>query len=246
MSDATLVYTIGNGKNSKNLKLISESLFNLDKYTCNFKNEDDFINHYKFKEKIDDFIRENGKLGHVVINYSKSVTEKEQILPLFDSKDIFIFKDDPYEGKVTEIEKARRLLFNSKNQLFMKLILSLKMLDKVLYNMVDLDDREAEYAIRFGYKLIYINNQYYMNFKSLFDYRLRVDKLGILRRAYEEMLRCLKEKIIHLDSNTYYYYSRQLRIAINTYKNLVTEVFIDNFKIRKMSNKKYKLVKISL
>ena len=44
MNNATLVYVINNGKTDKDLKLYSETLFNLDKYTCKYKNEDDFIN----------------------------------------------------------------------------------------------------------------------------------------------------------------------------------------------------------
>ena len=246
MNNATLVYVINNGKTDKDLKLYSETLFNLDKYTCKYKNEDDFINNYHNREAIDKFVRENGKYGHVYVNYYKSVTEKEQILPLFNSSDIFVFKDDPYEGKITEVEKARRLLFNSKNQLFLKLILSLKVLGSCYYNLINISDKEADCLLQSGYKPVYINNDYYINYKSLFEYRAGVDKLGCIRRPYEEMLDSLKDRMVHLESNAYYYYNRQLRIAINMYQDMIQELFVSNLQIKILKKVEYKLCRGSL
>ena len=240
MSNATLMYVINNGKDTRNLRLITESLFNLDKYTCNFKNEDDFINNFQKKNDIEKFILENGKKGHILINYAKSVTEKEQILPLFNSKDIFIFKDDPYEGKITEVEKARRLLFNSKNQLFIKLVLSFKIIDKVLSNLIEINDKEYDQLVKYNFHPSYINYRYYIDYKSLFEYRLHVNKLGCIRNCYEEMLDDLKTRMMELDGNSYYYYNRQLRIAINVYNEMINkELFIKNLKIKNLKNNKY-------
>ena len=241
MNNATLMYIINNNDEIKKLKLESESLFYVDRYTSSYKNEEDFINHYYNKDKIYNFIKENGNIpGKLVVNYAKNMKEREDISPLFNSSEKFEFKDDPYEGKVTEIEKARKLLFNSKNQMFVKLILSSKILDKELNKMIDLNYEEVEYVNQYGLKTSYINNKHYISFKSLFEYRIRAPKLGCVRNAYQDMLKTLKSRLMILDYNTFYFYNRQLRIMINKYNSLIGELTIRNLKIKKIKyNLKY-------
>ncbi len=246
MHNATLMYVINGKDGAKNLRLFSESLFNLDKYTCNYKNEDDFVRNYRNKAEIDKFVRENGRIGHIVVSYSKSTTERAQLLPLFNSKDIFIFKDDPYSGKETEMEKARKLLFNSKNQIFTKLIFSLKIFDIILFNLMPLTYKEAELLSKAGFNPLYLNNNYYAHYKTLFEYRIYNNKLSCIRRPYELMLDDIKERMMRLESNMFYYYNRQLRIAINMYNELVTSISVHNLNIKNFKMKKYKIVKCSL
>lgn len=236
MNNATLMYIIKNDNETKKLKLETESLYYMDMYTKNYKDEKDFINHYPKKEMIDKFIKENGNnSGNLVVSYTMNMQEKEDISPLFNSKENFEFKDDPYEGKVTEIEKSRKLLFNSKNQMFVKLILSSKILDKELNRLIDLSEEENEYATDYNLKTYYINNKHYISFKTLFEYRIISLKLGYLRNAYQDMLKTLKDKIMSLDSNSFYFYNRQLRIIIEKYNKLINELTVNNLKIKNIS-----------
>lgn len=235
MNNATLMYVINNKEGIRRLNLESASLYHVDRYTCYYKNEEDFIKHYNKKDRIDTFIKQNGNTtGKIVIMYTKSVQEKEELTPLYDSREDFEFKDDPYEGKMTEIEKARKLLFNSKNQLFVKLILNNKILDKELNKLIDLTNEEKDYIMQYGFKPIHVNNKNYISFKSLFEYRIKVAKLGCLRNVYQDMLKTLKNKLMELDDNTYYFYNRQLRIMIRKYNELIGEITIRNLKIKKI------------
>ncbi len=166
MNNATLMYVIKNDNVIKNLRLEFEPLLYIDNCTRGFKNEDDFINNYYAKDKIEKFIEENGNnKGKLVISYAKSVDSKEVLQPLYNFKEGFSFKDDPYEGRITDIERARKLLFNSKNQLFAKLILENNTLDRQLNKMIDLTEEENKFITEFGIKTIYVNNKFYVSFK---------------------------------------------------------------------------------
>ena len=248
MNNATLTYIIKSNNDIKSLKLENESLFIVDRLTSNYKSEKDFLNHYYNKDKIDKFIKDNGNIeGKLVISYSLNVNNKEEIEPLYNSNEVFFFKDDPYENKITEVEKARKLLFNSKNQLFTRLILSNNTLDRELNRLIDLSYVEAQYIKDLGIKPIQINNKNYVSFKTLFSYRINSPKLGLLRNAYQEMLNILKEKIMSLDYNSFYFYNRQLRIIIKKYYDLIKEISVDNLKIRKIKlSCKYVLNKSNL
>lgn len=247
MNNATLMYVINDNNSIKNLKLESQSLYYIDNYTKRYKNEEDFINNYYNKNKIFDFIKENGDIkGQLVISYARNVSTKENIQPLFNTKENFIFNEDPYEGRITEIEKARKLLFNSKNQLFVKLILKNNTLDRQLNKLIDLTDEEYYYINSFNIKTTFINNKHYISFKSLFEYRIKANKLGYIRSVYQEMLDILKSRLMILDDNNFYFYNRQLRIVINKYNELISQITIKNLRIKKMKkNVKYVIQRIA-
>lgn len=244
MNNATLLYVIKSQDETKSLRLENETLYSVDMYTSQFKNQEDFINNYPNKEKIYSFEKQNGaKDGKLVVSYAKSTKEKENIEPLFDNQEDFIFKDDPYEGRLTEIEKARKLLFNSKNQLFARLILKNNTLGRELNKLIDLTNEENDYITKLGFTTIYVNNKYYISFKSLLEYRIIEDKLGYLRNAYQEMLNILKSRMMFLDDDTFYFYNRQLRIMIKKYKELINSLTVRNLKINKIRKDTFYVLK---
>ena len=100
--------------------------------------------------------------------------------------------------------------------------------------------------MKLGFNPLYINNSYFVHFKTLFEYRIKAEKLGCIRRPYEDMLDDIKERMMQLESNMFYFYNRQLRIAINTYYELVTEISVSNLSIKNLRIKNYKLVKCSI
>ncbi|MBR1385901.1 MAG: hypothetical protein IJ568_03615 [Bacilli bacterium] len=232
MNNATLSYVIGSENNIRRLNLESENLFNVDKYTSRFKNEEDFISHYYYKDKIDNFIKENGKNGRLVVSYTSGVNNRKDLVPLFNTNSNFIFRDDPYLGKITDVEKSRRLLFNSKNQLFTKLILSYKTFDNFLDNLIDITDEEKKCLESFGIETTIVSDINYVSFRGLFDYRLRVGKLGFLRNLYEDMINSIKKDIMSFDSNQFYLYNRELRIVIDKYYTLINYYSVKNLSVR--------------
>ena len=216
MNNATLNYIIDTGTEVKTLKLETEPLYSMDMHTAPYLNEEDFISHYYNRDKISKFIRENGNVrGKLSMTYAKNIKEKEEIPILFNSKGELVLEDDPFEGKVTEVEKGRKLLFNSKNQLFTRLVLSFKLLDDYLYKLIDLTEKEALYVSKLGIEVINYNNKYYIKFKEN-----------------------------ELDDNSFYFYIRQFKYLINKYNNYINELSVRNLKLRRLNiNKKYKLSK---
>ena len=234
MNNATLYYRINYNNEDKELRLENQSLYLIDKITSDFKNEEDFITHYYNKDKIDSFIKENGNTrGSLYIKYTKNIKDKKELELLFDSDDKIVLNEDFYNNQITEIEKARKLLFNSKNQLFTKILLTSHILDTELNRMIDVNEEEKKYALNNGVEVKNVNNKYYVNFKELLYYRTRVVKLGILREAYQDMLDVLKDRIMKLDGGTFYFYNRELRLLIDRYKNMINLMTIKNFKINK-------------
>ena len=232
MNNATLYYRINYNNENKQLRLENQSLYLIDKITSGFKNEDDFIKHYYNREKIDSFIKENGNTrGSLYIQYTKDIQDKKELELIFDTDEKIVLNEDFYNNQITEIEKARKLLFNSKNQLFTKVLLTSHILDTELNRMIDLDSEECKFALNNDVEVKNINGKYYVNFKELLYYRTRTVKLGILREAYQDMLDVLKDRIMRLDGSTFYFYNRELRLLIDRYKNMINLMTIKNFKV---------------
>ena len=244
MNNATLLYRISYNNNYDELKLESRSLFFIDRITSSFKNDDDFINHYYNKDEIKDFIKKHNNIkGNIVIDYRKDFNNKETLLPLYNQKDNIVYKDDSYNDKISELEKARKLLFNSKNQLFTKLLFNSKLLKNELNRFVTLEDDEVKFAKTNNVEVALINNRYYISFTSLLKHRINSNKLGLLRNAYQDMLDVFKERIVQKDNNTLYYYNREFRLLIEKYNELINEISVKNLKIKKIKNCNYILLK---
>ena len=243
MNNATLLYRISYNNNYDDLRLENRSLFLIDRITSSFKNDEDFINHYYNKMEINKFIRNHNNIkGNLLIDYRNDINDKRELLPIYNQENI-IYKDDSYNNKLSELEKARKLLFNSKNQMFTKLVLQSKIFEKELNRFVTLDNDEEKYAKANNVEISLINHRYYISFKSLLNHRINSVKLGILRNAYQDMLDILKEKITSKNSNTLYFYNREARLLMKKYYSLTSEISISNLKVRKMFNKKYILCK---
>ncbi len=242
MNNATLLYRISYNNKIDELRLENRSLFFIDRITSSFKNDNDFINHYYNKTLIHDFIRKHNYVkGNIVIDYKKGINDKEELLPLYNQKEFVVYKDDSYNNKLSELEKARKLLFNSKNQLFTKLLLKSHLFEDELDKYVTLEEDELKFAKSNNIEISIINNRYYVSFTSLLKHRINSPKLGILRNAYQDMLDVFKERIMKKDANVLYYYNRELRLLIEKYNDLVSEITINNLKVNKVLNKKYTL-----
>ena len=240
MNNATLVYKIDY---NKQLRLENRSLYLIDKITSSFKNDEDFIKHYYNKEEIYKFIKENGnQKGNLVIDYKKDQNIKEELKPLYNIKEGIVIDEDFYNNQITEIEKARKLLFNSKNQIFTRLLLSNKTLEFAFNKYIDLDIEEVKFCRNNNIKLKNVNDKFYVSFKSLLEYRVNSPKLGMIRNAYLDMLNILKNRIMQLDRNTFYFYNRELRLLIEKYKEMINIMTIKNIVVNPKIKKSCKYV----
>ena len=134
-------------------------------------------------------------------------------------------------------------MFNSKNQLFTKLLFNSKLLKNELNRFVTLEDDEVKFAKTNNVEVALINNRYYISFTSLLKHRINSNKLGLLRNAYQDMLDVFKERIVQKDNNTLYYYNREFRLLIEKYNELINEISVKNLKIKKIKNCNYILLK---
>ena len=244
MNNATLLYRIAYNNNYDELRLENRSLFLIDRITSSYKNDEDFINHYYNKSVINNFIKNHNNIkGNIVIDYRSDIDDKRELLPIYNQENI-VFKDDTYNNKLSEIEKARRLLFNSKNQMFTKLLLKSKLFESDLNKYITLDEDEVKYAKANNIEVSLFNHRYYVSFKALFNHRINSTKLGLIRNAYQDMLDILKDKIMKKDSNTLYFYNREVRLLMKKYYELINEISISNLKVcNKIKNNKYILCK---
>ena len=245
MTNATLNYVIKIGNEVRRLNLYSEALYFIDRHTADFKDEKDFISHYYDKERIENFIRENGNIeGNLSITYAINVNQRKELPLLYNMKEDFIYKDDPYKGQITEIEKARKLLFNSKQQLFVKIVLSSKILEKFLNTLIDLPYKTENLVYKYGLKTVVYKDKHYIKFRDLFTYRIKSRKLGPLREVYEYMLFEIKKEIMNSNDSDYYYYNRQFKLLIDEYNEHMKDLTVKHLKIFRRIPENYKIVRI--
>ena len=217
MTKATLNYVIKIGNEVKTLNLYSEPLYSIDQLTSLYMNDKDFISNFYDRDRIKEFVRENGNIeGNLSIEYPISIKEVER-LPL---------------------------LFNSKNQLFANLVLSSKIIDKYLTTLIDLPPKTESIVYKYGLKTVFLKNKHYIRFRDLIRFRIKSRKLGPLREVYEDMLNDIKNEINNLNDDNYYFYNRQFKLLIDEYNNHMSEISVKNLKIQSIRRiDKYRIVK---
>ena len=245
MTKATLNYVIKIGNEVKTLNLYSEPLYSIDQLTSLYMNDKDFISNYYDRDRIKQFVRENGNIeGNLSIEYPISIKEVERLPLLFNLKQKLYAVDNPFKGELTELEKARRLLFNSKNQLFANLVLSSKIIDKYLTTLIDLPPKTESIIYKYGLKTVFLKNKHYIRFRDLIRFRIKSRKLGPLREVYEDILNDIKNEINNLNDDNYYFYNRQFKLLIDEYNNHMSEISVKNLKIQSIRRiDKYRIVK---
>ena len=239
MKRAVLNYVIKCDDGSeKYLQLDTSSLYEMDLFTSKFKDDNDLFNHLGNKGKILEFIRNNNAIGKFVITYVSNVYSKKDIKPLFNYSKKISINDDYSNNDVSEVEKARKLLFNSHGQLFAKLLLFNKDIPECYNYRFSITYQEYLHAIKNGLEVVKKEDSYYISFYELLKYRATHRKLGALRNVYEDMLDVWKRKLDQLNDEDYYYYCRQLRLIMNDYDKMKSRHFaLNNLKLRKENYK---------
>ena len=231
MGRALLVYTAKDISSSKvnSVTLESGSLRYIDSCTKEFESEKALVNSYVYRQKTRQI--ENGYLR--VYNIRNNAY-KERI-PILLNDCVPIYLNDNYFDKITsEIEKSRKLLFRSKNKMFMKKFLATGMFDSTTKFNIKLTNAEYKFALKKELPILNKDGEYFVNANELFKFSLKEEKLGILKPVFEEVLDVWKKEIKKLGDEAVYYYSRNLRILLNDYyKKIRSNKMISNLKIRK-------------
>ena len=137
MKKAFLNYVINSSNGIKKMIVEADSLDYIDSITSKYNNDFEFIKASNKKLKIIDFIKENGnKKGKLEIEYAIDINQKIDLPVFYNYPNRIVLDDDFMNNYVSEIEKARKLLFNSKNQLFARIaLLDRSIMDTLSYKV---------------------------------------------------------------------------------------------------------------
>lgn len=230
MAKAILTYIDENGNN---IPLESGSLFYIDQNTKIYKNIAALKENYSLKT-------DNIK-GKLKLFYISSTSQKDELpILLNDDKPIHI-KDDYLEEKTSEIEKGRKLLFNSKNKLFLRLALRYKLVKDTFNYRVELTKKQYDYALKNNLTAFFEEGHYFIDAKELFGFIISANRAQLLREPFEKSLDNWKRSINNMTLEDLYYYSRNIRLLINKYNDRIRRnIGIKNFEPR---NKNLRLLK---
>ena len=241
MSKAILSYTLDkkSGIEANELVLLSGSLKMVDNCTRGYDSIEALRQSSEFQARINAFLQKNENYirdynnnfqGEFVVAFIMD-SEKREYLPLLINDDKPIrTRTSALEEVKSEVERARKLLFRSKDKLFLRRMLR----DERFSDTTDFDIRlkypEYKEVVKKGIHPKQIDGSYYLTIHEILEYTLQTEKNGVMRGLVEDALEVWKENILALDDELLYYYSRHLRIAINEYdkekfsKKLVTNL----------------------
>lgn len=230
MSKAMLVYIDKTTSNMVTLE--SGSLFYIDQITKGYSNLDELKNAFLYTSKIES-VSEDIISGEVKLLRIRDSASKEELPILINDERIIYTRDNYYENKKSEVEYSRKLLFNSKNKTFIKMVLNNKILRKTIDFSINVSSQEYEYAVKKGIPAYIDDEKYRINAMDLFAYISQNQKYGLIRTAFEDSLDIWKNKMMSLDEIELYYYSRNLRTIQNEYyKSLKKGLDIKNLNLR--------------
>ncbi len=241
MGKAILSYTLDKRSNSDadELILLNGSLRSVDNCTRMFDSVEEMRQCPEFQERINSFIKRNenyienyndGFAGEFAVSFIVDSDKREYLPILIGDKTPIRTRTSSLEEVKSEVEKARKLLFRSKDKLFLKMMLAdERFADTTDFN-IKLRLPEYKEALRKGIKPKLIDGEYFLTIHDILEYTLNANKKGIMRDLIEDALEVWKENILALDDELLYYYSRHLRLAMNAYnhdkmgKKLVTNL----------------------
>ena len=225
MGKAALNMTI----NGKELLLYKDNLSNIDKLTSSYKNANELKQNESIREKVAQY-GSSTKNGEFTISYLGGY-KKKIIKPLFNDKIDIILTDDLFKNKVSETEKSRKLLFNSKKQIFSRAIYKSNSINDSLNIEIKINEEERNTLLYSGIEVFEYNYRHYVSLKELVKYRITHNKLGIIRPIYENALDAWKREIGKFNEDELYFYSRELRILLNDYLELTKNLTVNNLKV---------------
>ena len=216
MSKAILSYTLDkkSGIEANELVLLSGSLKMVDNCTRGYDSIEALRQSSEFQARINDFLKRNENYirdynnnfqGEFVVAFIMD-SEKREYLPLLIKKYNKIrTRTSALEEVKSEVERARKLLFRSKDKLFLRRMLR----DERFSDTTDFDIRlkypEYKEVVKKGMHPKQIDGSYYLTIHEILEYTLQTEKNGVMRGLVEDALEVWKENILALDDELLYY-----------------------------------------
>ena len=226
--------------------LDSGTLHYIDSITSDFKDQQDLKSSAYYRERVP-----AGENEELVLTYVKNNKEKTELDLLFDDSDPIRIRTSSLEEVKSEVERSRKLLLNSKNQLFLTSFLLNKRLVPTATATVKMTIDEYRIAKKEGYEVTAQDGEYRIPIKEVLKYRLNHQKLGSMRLIVEDTLEVWKNNLLNMKDEDLYFYSRELRLLINEYnyrkipRRAVVNLEFDRCKINSSMkirrNSKYKI-----
>lgn len=221
MRKAVLCYVIkeANTQHEKILTLEEGSLFYVDKCVNSFSNEKLLLSHPYYAEKIKNFKEQNNNQeGKIEIRYVKDTLFRET-LPLIYHQEIPIsIRSDLLKERIPEVERARKLLFQSRDQIFTRMILHDETMAPTFDYRIKIQMNEWKKAKEYHIPIIEEDGEYFIHFRDILKCRIAFQKLKGFRSLLEDMLEAWKNNMFELSDEELYYYSRHLRYQIEQYE----------------------------
>ena len=224
-SKAILIYSIKNDDNTMDyINLEDSNLHTIDKLTSKYASIDELKNIPKYKEQIDRFLKQKQKIdsGEIKLFYIENKDYKEELKILLNEKNSLKINKDITNETITEFEKARKLLWSSKNNKYLKLFLKNDRLKDTLNVMIKIQNKKEYKLLKdHGMMIKLYQNSLYTSVIDILRLKLILHNVTYMREIYEETLeswrKYLEDDNMSLDNK--YYYGRELKFLYEEYKN---------------------------
>ena len=238
-SKAILIYSIKNDDNTMDyINLEDSNLHAIDKLTSKYASIDELKNIPKYKEQIDRFLKQKQKIdsGEIKLFYIENKDYKEELKILLNEKNSLKINKDITNETITEFEKARKLLWSSKNNKYLKLFLKNDRLKDTLNFMIKIQNKKEYKLLKdHGMMIKLYQNSLYTSVIDILRLKLILHNVTYMREIYEETLeswrKYLEDDNMSLDNN--YYYGRELKFLYEEYKNYLKRAE-KSFKIKNL------------
>jgi hypothetical protein len=238
-SKAILIYSIKNDDNTMDyINLEDSNLHTIDKLTSKYASIDELKNIPKYKEQIDRFLKQKQKIdsGEIKLFYIENKDYKEELKILLNEKNSLKINKDITNETITEFEKARKLLWSSKNNKYLKLFLKNDRLKDTLNFMIKIQNKKEYKLLKdHGMMIKLYQNSLYTSVIDILRLKLILHNVTYMREIYEETLeswrKYLEDDNMSLDNK--YYYGRELKFLYEEYKNYLKRAE-KSFKIKNL------------
>ena len=228
-SKAILIYSIKNDDNTMDYINLEDS---------NLHAIDELKNIPKYKEQIDRFLKQKQKIdsGEIKLFYIENKDYKEELKILLNEKNSLKINKDITNETITEFEKARKLLWSSKNNKYLKLFLKNDRLKDTLNFMIKIQNKKEYKLLKdHGMMIKLYQNSLYTSVIDILRLKLILHNVTYMREIYEETLeswrKYLEDDNMSLDNK--YYYGRELKFLYEEYKNYLKRAE-KSFKIKNL------------
>ena len=238
-SKAILIYSIKNDDNTMDyINLEDSNLHTIDNLTSKYASIDELKNIPKYKEQIDRFLKQKQKIdsGEIKLFYIENKDYKEELKILLNEKNSLKINKDITNETITEFEKARKLLWSSKNNKYLKLFLKNDRLKDTLNFMIKIQNKKEYKLLKdHGMMIKLYQNSLYTSVIDILRLKLILHNVTYMREIYEETLeswrKYLEDDNMSLDNK--YYYGRELKFLYEEYKNYLKRAE-KSFKIKNL------------